>query len=210
VSKHWSTLQHQVGILRDQFLPDPFDPLGSYTDPQRVQAYTRAFLVLSHAEIETYLEESAKQVAKAAERVWKSSKRVTSPLAFLMSMSGKPVPQTTSLTPKNAKDSHQRFEAVVVTVFPAYYKRVNDNNGIKEHSVLKLFDPLGVPAAAFASTLLPDLSTLGALRGEHAHYSAKAVPSVLDPEVEYKRVAQVVADLRGLDQWLMNYRKSIR
>jgi hypothetical protein len=59
-SRQLKNLEREISVLRDQFLPDVFDPLGVYPNPTRVQAHTRAFLVLSHAEIEAYLEDWAK------------------------------------------------------------------------------------------------------------------------------------------------------
>ena len=69
-SRRWKALSRQLEELRRQFLPTAFDPLGNYPKPLRVQAQTRAFLVLSHAELESFLEEWAKDIAQAAEGLW--------------------------------------------------------------------------------------------------------------------------------------------
>ena len=110
----------------------------------------------------------------------------------------------------NAKDSPQKLADASVKLFQKYYKVIKDNNGIKEKNVLTLFGPLGVPASALGSTLLPNLDTLGSLRGSHAHESAKGVASVLDPETEFKRVTDLVTELGILDDWFRNYRRIIR
>src|SRR5258708_12724498 len=91
-SKRWKDLRQEIAALRKQFLPDPFHPLGQYADAARVQAHTRAFLVLSHAEIESYLEGWAKEIARPAERVWLSSAKITAPLAFLLATLPKRIP----------------------------------------------------------------------------------------------------------------------
>ena len=200
----------QVALLRGQFLPNPFDPLGVYPDSARVQAHTRAFLVLSHAEFESYLEGWAKEIARAAEAVWTSSSRVTAPLAFLLSHLAERIQVPETLAGKSPKDSPQRLADAAVRLFQKYYKQIRDNNGIKERNFLALFAPLGVPASAFGSTLVLNLDALGAVRGTHAHNSAKAVPSVLDPETEYKRVSSLVTDLAVFDQWLVQYKRRIR
>jgi len=209
-SRRWAALQRETELLRRQFLPDPFDPLGQYPSTAKVQAHTRAFLVLSHAEVESYLEDWAKDIARAAEAVWSSSGRVTAPLAFLLSSLGERVNVLSTLTGAAAKDAPQRLGDLCVKLFQKYYKQIKDNNGIKEKNLLTLFVPLGLPGGALSATLLPNLDSLGAIRGTHAHQSAKAVVSVLDPETEYKRVTALVADLSTLDQWLSRYRRRIR
>lgn len=209
MTKRWSSLKAAIESLRVTLLPTPFDPTGVYPDTNHVQVHTRAFLVLSHAEIESYLEEWAKDIARASEKIWTSASRVTRPLTFLVAANAMRVADTDSLK-QNAKDSHRRFAELVAAVFLLFYKRIKVNNGIKERNVLRLFDPLGVPAVAYSPTLLPNLDTLGGIRGEHAHYSGQAVKSVLDPETEYKRIGEVLIDLETLEKWLVRYRRAIR
>lgn len=209
-SKRWKDLRREIATLRKQFLPDPFDPLGDYPNSTRVQAHTRAFIVLSHAEIESYFEESAKAIARASENVWISSRRISDPLAFLLATLAERIEVPTTLVGPKGTDSVQRFAETLGKLFPKYYKQIKDNNGIKEINVLALFAPLGVPSAALGSTLLPNLDSLGALRGMHAHHSAKAVPTALDPETEYDTVISIVDELTVLDEWLVKCERRIR
>jgi hypothetical protein len=160
-SKRLTTLHREIGALRKQFLPDRFDPLGRYTDPRRAQAHTRAFIVLSHAEIESYLEEWAKEIARASETIWLSSKRITKPLAFLLATIAERIS-----VPNN--DTPLVLEGKTVKLFQAYYKSIKDNNGIRETNVFTLFGPLGVPAMALGATLLPNLNSLGDRRGKRS------------------------------------------
>jgi HEPN superfamily RiboL-PSP-like protein len=210
MSKRLTALKKEIESLRKLFLPDPFDPLGSYPNTRRVQAHTRAFLVLSHAEFETYFEEWAKEVARASETIWTKSQRVTTPLAFLLSWSEERLVPPETLSSPGAHDSTQELREIVAKLFPTFYKRIKDNHGVKERNVLSLFGPLGVPLTAFAPTLLPNLDALGTQRGVHAHQSAKAVVSVLDPETEYKRVEKLLLDAAVFDQWIVAYKIKIR
>src|SRR5688572_5338225 len=210
MSKRLSALKKEIESLRNLFLPDPFNPLGSYPNAKRVQAHTRAFLVLSHAEFETYFEEWAKEIARACEIIWTKSQRVTTPLAFLLSWSDERLVPPETLSSPGAHDSTQRLFEIVAKLFPTFYKRIKDNHGVKERNVLSLFGPLGVPVTAFAPTLLPNLDALGTERGVHAHQSAKAVISVLDPETEYKRLEKLVLDTAVFDDWILAYKIKIR
>jgi len=209
-SKRWKDLRREIATLRRHFLPDPFEPLGVYAKSNRVQSHTRAFLVLSHAEIESYLEEWAREIARACEAVWTSSGKVTKPLAFLLATLSERIEVPITLVGPRGQDSPQRLVNASVRLFQKFYKQIKDNNGIRERNVLGLFAPLGVPATALGSTLLPNLDNLGALRGTHAHQSAKAVQTVLDPETEYKRVISLIGELVVLDEWLVKYRHRIR
>jgi len=139
-----------------------------------------------------------------------SSGKVTEPLAFLLATLAERLDVPITFLGPKGKDSPQRLAEASVKLFQKYYKQIKDNNGIRERNVLALFAPLGVPAAAWGSTLLPNLDNFGALRGVHAHQSAKAVQSVLDPETEYNRVASLTNELLILDQWLLNYKRRIR
>lgn len=210
MSKRWLALGREISALRTQFLPDPFHPLGVYSNSTRVQAHTRAFLVLSHAELESYLEEWAKEIARASESVWTRSSRIAPPLAFLLSSLAQRFSVPTTLSGLGAQDTPERLAEVVTRLFQTYYKKIKDNNGVKEKNVLALFGPLGVASAAFNATLLPNLDALGAIRGTHVHYSAKAVMSMLDPETEHKRIIDILTDLVVLDDWLLDYKRKIR
>lgn len=210
MSKRLSLLTTEVRRLRKLFLPDPFDPLGDYPDTKRVQSFTRAFLVLTHAEFETYFEAWAKDLAQASEAVWNSAARVSGPLAFLLSWHQERLIPPPTLAAATTSDSVQRLETIVKNLYAKFYTRIKENHGIKEANVLALFGPLGVAASAFTPTLLPNLDTLGSKRGLHAHQSAKVVVSVLDPETEYSSIEQVLLDLSVFDQWLTAYRRRVR
>ena len=166
--------------------------------------------MLSHAEIESYLEDWAKEIARAAEIAWSKSSKVTTALAFLLAANSERILVPDTYSGPKAKDSPQRFKDTLVKVFREYYEQIKDNHGIKEKNVLKLFVPLGIPGAALGSTLLPNLDNLGERRGVHAHHSAKAVASVLDPETEHKNVTTVVNELLVLDGWLATHKRSTR
>ena len=209
-SKRWHELQRETNRLREHFLPEAFEPLGVYPNAARVQARTRAFLVLSHAEIEGYLEGWAKELARAAETAWTGSGKITRPLTFLFAILADRVAVPETLVGPTAKDSPQKLAEASVKLFQRYYKVIKDNNGIKEKNFLALFAPLGIPASALGLTLLPGLDSFGALRGSHAHASASAVASVPDPETEYKRVVDLVNDLGPFDDWLRSYKAKIR
>jgi hypothetical protein len=210
MSKRLSSLGRAIADLRRHFLPTPFDPLGNYRNAKRVQARTRAYLVLCHAEVESFVEEWAKEIARASENAWKKSGRLTQPLAFLVFTlsDGMGVPE--SLSSPKARIGRQSLSETLSKILPEYYKRIKDNNGIKEKNILNLFGPMGIDSTAFPATLFPNLDAFGAARGEHAHHSARAVTSAIDPETEFKRVSNLLTELAVLDSYFVKWRQSIR
>jgi hypothetical protein len=208
MSRRLAALRRDIELLRKQFLPHAFNNLGVYPDTDRVQAHTRAFLVLSHAEVESYIEEWAKDIARASQEIWKKTHRVALPVAFLLNWTDTRLRVAETLSAGMV--GTQRLDDVLKKVFQDYYDTIKENHGVKEKNVLALFVPVGVDASAFTATLLPNLETLGSIRGTHAHHSSKSVASVLDPETEYERIETVLNDLDVLEQWLVAYRRKIR
>ena len=131
------------------------------------------------------------------------------PLAFLVATSEARISVPQNVATSRA-DAPAQFQTTLTATLQNYYKLIRDNHGIKETNVLRLFTPLGAPATAFGSTLLPDLDSFGALRGEHAHLSARAIQTVPDAETECRRVRALVNALTVLDDWLVKCRASIR
>jgi hypothetical protein len=211
-STRWKDLEKDINRLRKHFLPEVFSATGVYANSNRVQAHTRAFLVLSHAEIESYLEEWAKEIARKTEDLWILSGKLSEPLAFLVAALGKPLGVPTNISTPGVKDVRARFEEASLKYLPEFYSIISENNGIKEHNVAQLFGPLGVPTVAFSPDLLLKLDNLGARRGTHAHRSAKAaaVIHMLDPKTEYDFIVDVLKSLQAFDAWLVNFKRSIR
>jgi hypothetical protein len=208
----WKTLEREVERLRSHFLPKTFSRIGVYQNAKRVQAHTRAFVVLSHAEIESYLEEWAKEIARRAEDLWILKGKLTEPLTFLVAALGKPLGVPTNISDRGVKDIRSRYEEASIKCLGEYYSKISENNGIKEHNVSQLFGPLGITAVAFSGDLLLKLESLGARRGTHAHRSARAaaVIHVLDPKTEYDFIGDLLKSLQAFDAWLVNYKRSIR
>lgn len=208
-SKQFRALEREVERLRSNFLPAVFDPLGSYPHASKVQAGTRAFIVLAHAEIESYFEGRAKEIARASEDLWKTRARASQPFNFILATHGRELAVHSAFVAGN-DEAPTRYDKCVAAAFQSYYKAIKDNHGIKEPNFLSLFTPLGVLISRFNSTLLTNLEAFGSLRGDQAHHSAQAVITPLDPEIEFNRVQTLMVDLAGVDTWLTECKRSVR
>ncbi|RYD84466.1 MAG: hypothetical protein EOP84_05415 [Verrucomicrobiaceae bacterium] len=201
-SQEFRELEREARRFRKELLPKAFDPLGIY--PRSVQTHTRAFLILSHAAVETYLEGRAKRIARRAEEVWKKDGKITRPMAFLVGYYDGGIE-----SPINRKCPDFQMTELAKDVFLKYYKIIKDNHGVKTDSVYAIFSRLGVNHVSFGTVLLPELDSFGTDRGGHAHHSAKAV-EVLDPEIEWKRVERILTELEAFDSVILKYLSGIR
>jgi len=209
-SRRWQSLDNEIESLRKFLLPTKFDSLGQYPRPRLTQARTRAFLVLSHAELESFFEQWAKEIARKSEEIWKNNRRMTQPLAALMATTENHVVVNDKQTLAPQDMITAQVDKFVQQRYKAYYKIINDNHGIKEINLMRLLTPLGIPGSVFGSTLLPSLNSFGSSRGLHGHNSVRSIQSVLDPETEYNSAKSLATDLKALDNWLVQYRKKLR
>lgn len=209
-SRRWQSLDNEIESLRKFLLPTKFDRLGQYARPRLTQARTRAFLVLSHAELESFFEQWAKEIARKSEEIWKNNRRMTQPLAALMATTENHVVVNDKQTLDPQDMITAQVDKFVQQRYEAYYKIIKDNHGIKEINLMRLLTPLGIPGSVFGSTLLPSLNSFGSSRGLHGHNSVRSIQSVLDPETEYNRAKSLATDLKALDNWLVQYRKKLR
>lgn len=74
-TEYYRNLCERFEKLQNAFLPEEFSPTGEYADI--VYEHTRAYKVLTHAELEYYFEEAAKAIAQKALREWRSSNQVS-------------------------------------------------------------------------------------------------------------------------------------
>jgi len=138
----WIDLDTEIEKIRHVFLPTAFDPSGTYTDQLLVHAHTRAFLLLSHAEIEHFLEAWAKTIARAAEDSWKQHGKFYKPTAFIAAAHSDRVPVNEKVAGTSKGDFEVVFRQNLLAAFADFYKIIKENNGIKERNFAKMFTQL--------------------------------------------------------------------
>ena len=200
-SQEFRTLRARIRQLRSHFLPRPFDPTGSYSARQFDRA--RAFRLLAHAEIESYLELVSFETANKAYNAWRVRGMITQPLiamvAYTESTLGK-IPETKAT--KGQSDLETRIEKSRNSL-TGYSK--SRNNGIRESNILKLLLPVGIREADIDSTWLSIIDSFGKERGDTAHNSNR-VSYPPDPKNEFDKVTQILDGLVDIDQKLLEFR----
>jgi hypothetical protein len=174
-SQRYINLVKEIHALRIYLLPNVFDPAGDYTQDVLVKAL--AFRVLAHAGLESYMEESTLELAKAAVKAWKREKRASCTLMGLLAFSGQSMDQPPkTLRPEDENRSREWNDKIhlsnkIDNAMRAFVYMIHNNNGIKEKNVLGLLLPVGFDANALDHTWLLDMDNFGESRGDAAHKS---------------------------------------
>lgn len=187
-TEYYRNLCERFEKLQSAFLPEEFSPTGEYEDI--VYEHTRAYKILTHAELEYYFEEVAKAIAQKALREWKDSSRVSKPLLALVAY----YPGTFEPLPELSTGNHVRMdlEQRINESLTKYFNYVNaENHGIKEKNLIHLFLPIGIKIDELPHDLLISANNYGSIRGAIAH-STRA-QQTLQPE-EVKRAADEILE----------------
>ncbi len=201
-SLRFRELRRRIVELRDHFLPKQFDPTGSYTPRQSDRA--RAFRLLAHAEIESYLEDVVKEAANVAFEMWRTGAGISSSLVAMIAFVDEnlgAVPETKDLTGERELTKRIRLSRDKFNKY-AFAR----NHGITERDVLKLLLPVGISEKDIDSTWLATIDSFGQSRGRTAHRS-KRVDQPPDPRNEYEIVSQIIDGLMVIDQELLELGK---
>ena len=203
-SNRFLKLQGRILELEKHFLPRSFNSTGSYTPRQRDR--TRAFQLLAHAEIESYLEDIVVETANAAFESWNESGRVTDPLVALATLD-----QSSRMAiPKSQPSERERFLTLQL-------RRIKDafngeakgrNNGIREKDVLRLLLPVGVSEDDLDPNWLHTIDAFGRDRGLTAHTTGTGIVNLPDPKDEQQSVKAILKGLSTIDERLFCLRNS--
>lgn len=203
-------MRARLSELRKHMLPSKFSQTGSYSDRQLDRA--RGYRVLVHAEIESYLEDVAREAVTKAIRDWKGSQRPSMILlSFLASYhSGwdsneeRGNEEIIKLARARSRIKDAVDEAIDIAQ-TQYIARVRDNHGVKEKNFKRLVLPLGLKLDNLDATWITNLDNFGSNRGETAH-KAKRATGQINPEDEYKAVQKLLEGLKELDEKIIEAR----
>ncbi|MFE1285464.1 HEPN domain-containing protein [Streptomyces sp. NPDC058751] len=197
-SSRFDELERRIRELRQNFLPQEFDPTGDYED--LVYEQTRAFRVLAHAEFESFIEDRVIEVIDQAVSGWKVSGSIAISLLAVVAYreSAPAIPESLSeaaAKPVKYPALEARIEAARADIHRYARKQ---NHGIKEKNLLRLLLPIGLQEADIDSGWLSATETWATARGDAAHKGAKMQVKP-DPQNELKIVNVVLGGFRDLD-----------
>lgn len=162
-------LRNRVSSLASHFLPEESDPLGNYSDNQQIDA--SACVLLTHAEVETYLEGLSRKLGAVALAQIEEACYSELSSAFLFAAGS---------DKKVLKGNPSSLENASKAFLGIRNEQINANNGIKENNLNSLFSPFSLTDVRFSDDLIPALNSFGALRGRCAHTSAIGTKKIID------------------------------
>lgn len=184
-----NTLAH-LSDLRRQFIVVRQPPVYSGAEHNRA----RAFVVLSHAALEDYLEGIALEVVDSSLRAFKADQSPRTSLLALLTYAADAEPANAFAGGQwgirgHLQDSRQ-----------ALRQWTERNNGLKAKDVLRLLLPVGIKESDLGATWLQHMDDLGELRGRVAHKAnLPGAQAPLDPHDALEAVARVLPNLCRVD-----------
>lgn len=212
-TKRYKDLIKRLAELRKHMIPSDFSPTGDYTDRQidRVRGYR----LLVHAEIEYFIENSAKDLVQEKVTEWNKHGKPSAVIVSLMAcyhsgwVYGDDVANEEIIQlARSRKNVKEKSKDIVEAAFKQYLKNISDNHGIKEQNLRSLIIPTGLYMDDLDPTWITSMNEFGKQRGDIAHKSNK-VHEMINPQDEYKRVKDMLLPgIKDLDsRLLLMYKK---
>jgi hypothetical protein len=173
---------------------------GAYTTEELLKC--QAFIVFSHAEVETYLENLARRILNEAKTRWIShdtyDRVIVSLLAFRR-QEGLSVPQSPKVAPANGTTKE-----IIEDAFKAQSKTIDENNGMKRSNLSSILCPLGILPDDIEEVLLLQLDKTGRRRGDMVHKANKvAIRNIRDPFSDEQRdIENLINEIEKFDSKL--------
>lgn len=175
-SDEYKYLASRAQILQDRFFP-PLHPQAVYTEAE--QDNMRALRMLFHAEVEHYLENMCKKLAKDLEREAMGLKDRASIKQWALNA---------------VKEASQA---------------ATSNNGIKAADIKHMFSPLGFTDTHFddiGTTFLSTMNIFGGRRGDVAHQSVMNVTYSITRQTDEPMIKKILDFLQLFDKQLEKQR----
>jgi len=189
-SAPYNILHTRLHQLDGHLLP-AIDPALNYS--ARDLDLIRAYCLLCHAEIESYIEGIILQVATDAYTKWFANKQIISPIIFHL-----------AYTYRQDNEKKEQPFSMVVKSFKNLEGLIVSNNGIKESNTTTLLKPIGFE---MDTTLQQTLNGFGKTRGQIAHTSFQT-QQPLDPATEKANILQILTALQTFDTDIVNYEQN--
>ena len=190
-STQYTVLEARIAQLDTHLLP-PINPSVIYTF-QELDS-TRAYCLLCHAEMESYIEEVVLYIATLAFNKWQSNKNIVTPIIFHLAYNFK----------QPAGKPKEPPYSMVGLSYTALRATISNNNGIKDNNISNILKPIGYE---IDPTLLIGLTSFGGTRGEIAHTSFRT-QQPLDPATEKSKISQLLIGLKEFDEGLVEYEQN--
>ncbi len=152
-----------------------------------------SYILLCHAEIESYIEDIAKNKISKSLQDWNSLRKRSNCLKSVVSFSGDKISFDND---GNAHDIRYRINKSA----NHYLSSVAKNHGIREKNILAILLPLGIEHHELDNTWIGVMDAFGANRGKIAHTSYQ-VQQPIDRNTQVNIINnQIVPEIIRLDE----------
>lgn len=194
-SKRFKLLIDRIKFLDNNILPT-INFTGDYTATE--YDYTRSYVLLVHAEIESFLEERVTEKVNSSLNNWRTNRKKSSCLKSILAFRSGDI----SYEKKKASEKNSlEFRVNIVTNH--FLNLIKKNHGIKKDNILDLLLPIGIEIDELDETWLTTMDNFGAKRGEIAHHTL-AAQNPIDPLTEKKLVNEIIVpELNNIDKLII-------
>ncbi len=188
-SARYNKLFSRVSFLEKSLLPK-VKITGNYT--KKESDLIRSYILLVHAEIESYFEDIAKDKVTKAFKEWETNRKKSNCLLSVITFSSGEV------LPKKHKLNN--IEARIKSKIYCYLGSLDKNHGIKSNNIYSMLLPIGIEENQFDETWLSTMDNFGITRGSIAH-STHSVQSQIDLTTEKNRINNhIMPEIKNLDE----------
>lgn len=169
--------------------------LGDYApiDFDRV----RAFRLLAHAEMESCIEDLARNALIESMKRYRVDGKPRKPLVAVVAYFAR------GSLPKSHGEAHEDFESLVNRAVQSYVAALKSSNGVREKDLLGVLLPVGLTDRDLDPVWLAEMDSFGQGRGDVAHQSF-ATQRQPDPARERDVVIRLTAGIRDVDRKLLH------
>lgn len=196
----FTALSTRVANLTATMLPPTRADLA-YTEAEYDRV--RGYILLIHAEIESFVETRVIDEMRARHDDWVSTGKANNVVMGMLAFSDGAWPSVIgSLDAPGSVDRKweaRDVEARLKICLTQCHRQSKENHGIKAKDTLALLLRLGFRASEIEKDLISEMDSFGTYRGEFAHNAVQRVTRVPDPVVTRKRVESILEKLQILD-----------
>jgi len=184
-------LLSRISELEKNLLPNP-KLNGDYT--KKESDLIRSYVLLSHAEIESYFEDIAESKVQKALFYWISSRKKSNCLLSIMAFCSEEINWG-----KIQKTNKEKLDFRINKVTNHFLNKLNNNHGIKSENILNILLPIGIESHELDQTWLNTMDNFGSKRGQFAHMSS-SVQSQIDLVTEKNNINKsILPEIENID-----------
>lgn len=175
----------------------------------RKRSFTKAYIVLAHAEIENLFENIFLKILDEEYKYWEKHRKAGLFLSYLFMWHNNEVSDKKNNNSKKSDNNYTDIINRAAHIKSVYQKIINNNHGIQEHYLRDILKPLGLKISLVPNTLLINLKTFSSYRNSIAHTSTMRINQEYNFNDIKNLIEQILKDIEELINNIINYHNSL-